>query len=203
MKQIAILGGTFDPIHNGHLKLAENAYAQFSLDEVWFMPAPNPPHKTGRRITDYRDRFAMVELAIKPYKGFVCSDYETRREGKSYTSETVAELTADYPDCQFHFVLGADSFYEFQNWHEPGTILKYVSLIVADRDYAKNHASLGEQAAFLKEQFGARVQFIHAPEVDISSEYIRSLYAAGKKKAARLTPPAVAEYIAAHHLYGQ
>ena len=186
-KQIAILGGTFDPIHNGHLKLAENAFRQFRLNEVWFMPAPNPPHKTGRKIEDFADRAAMVRLAIAPYEGFVCSEFETQFQGKSYTSETLTRLTEMYPDTDFYFVVGADSFYEFGNWHEPETISKL------DRDV---------QEKYLRETFGTRVLFVRAAEVDISSNHIRRLLRNGRlRAAAKLLPAPVLDYIRARRLY--
>ena len=206
MKRIAILGGTFNPIHNGHLKLAENAMHQFPLDECWFMPSPNPPHKTGRIITDYSHRLAMVRLAVEPYASFRASDFEDRlataRAGqKSYTSETLTALLKEYPDTRFYFLMGADSLYEFQTWHEPETIVQCAGLIAASRDYDREHRSLSEQAAFLKERFGAEVHLIRAEQVDISSERIRGLYAAGKRSASKYVPSAVADYISAHRLY--
>lgn len=201
MKKIAILGGTFNPIHNGHLKLAENTWRQFSLDEFWFMPAPNPPHKQGRTITDYSHRLAMTKLAIKKNSAFVCSDFEAGRSGKSYTSDTLTELTELYPDAEFFFVMGADSFYEFDTWHEPGTILQHAALIVAERDYEKNHLSLNQQAELLRQKYNARIHFIHAEEVDISSEQIRTWLRSGKKNVGKYLPEGVLEYIQAHHLY--
>ena len=206
MKRIAILGGTFNPIHNGHLKLAENAMHQFPLDECWFMPSPNPPHKTGRKITDFEDRCNMVRLAVKPYSGFLASDFENKLSsakpgGRSYTSETLKALTEAYPDSSFYFVMGADSLYEFETWHEPEVIVRYASLLVAARNYDQEHESLSEKAAHLREMFHAEIHLIRAEEVDISSEHIRSLYAAGKKSAARYLPAEVAEYIERKGLY--
>ncbi len=162
MKKIAILGGTFNPVHNGHLKLAENTWRQFSLDEFWFLPSPNPPHKQGRTITDFSHRFEMTKLAIRKYPSFVCSDFETRRTGKSYTSDTLTELKQLHPDTEFYFVMGADSFYEFGNWHEPETISKLATIIVADRDYEKSHSDRDVQEKFLRETFGTRVLFVRA-----------------------------------------
>ena len=201
MKKIAILGGTFNPIHNGHLKLAENVRRQFALDEFWFLPSPNPPHKQGRVVTDYSHRFAMTRIAAARYQGFVCSDFESKRTGKSYTSDTLTELTELYPDTEFFFVMGADSFYEFHTWHEPEVISKLASLIVAGRDYEKDHLSLSQQAEYLKEKYGTRALFVRAGEVDISSEQLRTWLAAGKKSVGRYLPPEVLEYIRAHHLY--
>ena len=147
MERVAILGGTFNPIHNGHLKLAENALRQFALDSCWFMPAPNPPHKEGAVATDFSDRLAMVRLAIASCRSFRASDFEAGLEGKSYTSRTLSLLRENFPRTDFYFVVGADSFYEIERWHEPGEVLRLAALIVADRDYDKNHASLEAHAA--------------------------------------------------------
>jgi len=201
MKRIGILGGTFDPVHNGHLKLAENASHQFPLDCIWFMPAYNPPHKTDHFITGYEDRMAMVKLAIKPYPEFVCSDFESKRGGKSYTAETLTELIRLYPDTEFSFILGADSFYEIATWYHPETVMRISDLIVADRDYDKNRTTLTQQAEYLKTKYGARVGFIRAEEIDISSEHIRKMLHEDKKKAEEFIPPTVSEYIKEHHLY--
>ncbi|MGP1349172.1 MAG: nicotinate (nicotinamide) nucleotide adenylyltransferase [Stomatobaculum sp.] len=203
MERVAILGGTFNPIHNGHLKLAENALRQFALDSCWFMPAPNPPHKEGAVATDFSDRLAMVRLAIASCRSFRASDFEAGLEGKSYTSRTLSLLRENFPRTDFYFVVGADSFYEIERWHEPGEVLRLAALIVADRDYDKNHASLEAHAAHLQAKYAARIHFIHAEEIDISSARIRRLLASGKRGAERLLPKAVYSYIQTHHLYGQ
>jgi nicotinate-nucleotide adenylyltransferase len=200
MKRVGILGGTFDPIHNGHLKLAENAYAQFPLDEILFMPAPNPPHKTDHLITDFAVRMEMVRLAIRPYAGFVCSDFEAGRQGKSYTAQTLEELQQANPDTAYSFILGADSFYEIGTWYHPEIILRLADLIVADRDYEKNHQSLEKHADDLRERYGARIGFIRAEEVDISSVHLRKLISENRSTEKYL-PAAVLNYIREHHLY--
>jgi len=201
MRRIGILGGTFDPIHNGHIKLAENAFSQFPMDELWFMPAPMPPHKTGRSITDYRHRVCMVRLAIMGHAGFSCSEFESGREEKSYTAETLKELAKIYPDTAFSFILGADSFYEIESWYRPDIIFKIADLIVEDRDYDKNKGSLEKQASVLKEKYKARVGFIRAEEVDISSAHLRKMLADGKKSAEKFLPKPVVDYIKENHLY--
>ena len=143
----------------------------------------------------------MTKLAIRKYPSFVCSDFETRRTGKSYTSDTLTELKQMNPDTEFYFVMGADSFYEFDNWHEPGIIAGLAVLVVAERDYEKNHLSLNQQAEFLKNKYNARIQFIRAAEVDISSEQIRTWLENGKKNVGKYLPDGVLDYIRAHHLY--
>ena len=203
MQKVAILGGTFNPIHNGHIKLAENALMQFQLDSCWFMPAPNPPHKLGMEIADYADRMAMIRLAIAPYRQFEVSDFESRRQGASYTADTLRQLTALYPDIHFLFLVGADSFYEIESWRCPETILELAELIVADRDYASHHSTLEEHAQMLRNRYRARIHFIHAEEVDISSAEIRRILQTGRRGAERMIPESVYAYIKECHLYGQ
>ena len=111
MRQIAILGGTFDPIHNGHLKLAEEACAHFPLDACWFMPAAVPPHKQGRKLASYAQRFHMAELATAAYEKFEVSDFEARRSGLSYTSDTLALLRKEYPDSGVFHSYSAPFFF--------------------------------------------------------------------------------------------
>ena len=164
MRQIAILGGTFDPIHNGHLKLAEEACAHFPLDACWFMPAAVPPHKQGRKLASYAQRFHMAELATAAYEKFEVSDFEAQRSGLSSTSDTLALLRKEYPDSAFSLILGADSFFEFENWHAPEDICRNARLLVAAREYAREHSSLSEHARHLEERFGARVALIPAPQ---------------------------------------
>jgi len=203
MKQIAVFGGTFDPVHNGHLKLAENACSQFRFDGFWFMPAPNPPHKTDRTVTDYRDRMEMVRLAIASYPEFSCSDFEAGLSGKSYTSETILALKEKFPDTEFSLIMGADSFFEIEKWHDPETVLKNSSLVVADRDYGKTGISLNTQKTHLQTVYGTKISFIRADEVDISSEHLREMLSNGRRGTEKYLPPAVLSYILSHHLYSR
>lgn len=200
MKQVGILGGTFDPVHNGHIKLAINAYAQLSLDELWLMPTPNPPHKQGRHIADFEDRFNMLRLAIKDRAGFVCSDFEREREGKSYTSDTLLRLRAVHPDKCFHFIMGADSLFEILTWHEPQTIFDNAILTVAKRDYNYTSESISDYAKELKAKYNARIELLDSECIDISSKRIRSYVRAGRS-IAKYAPQAVCEYIDKHNLY--
>lgn len=201
MRQIAILGGTFDPIHNGHLKLAEEACSHFPLDACWFMPAAAPPHKQDRKLARYAQRIRMAELATASYENFFVSDFEAKRSGLSYTSDTLALLRKTYPDCAFSLILGADSFFQLEFWHAPADICRDARLLVAAREYAREHTSLSEHAQHIREKFGAQIELISAPLVDISSRHIRALLAAGKKSAAQYLPAAVYEYIQSEGLY--
>lgn len=138
-KRIGIMGGTFDPIHIGHLILGEKAYGQFHLDKVWFMPSGNPPHKRERngRATD-EQRTEMVRRAIEGNPHFELSLFEMNSEGYSYTYRTLEKLQELYPDTDFFFIIGADSLFDFDKWREPARICAACTLIVAVRDYVSD-----------------------------------------------------------------
>ena len=109
MKRIGIMGGTFDPVHNGHLLLGRQARSEYGLDEIWYMPSHIPPHKKDHRITDGKDRLAMLELALEGIPFFSVSDFEMKREGNTYTAQTLELLKEEYPEDKFYFIIGADS----------------------------------------------------------------------------------------------
>ena len=106
MRRIGILGGTFDPVHNGHLLLGEQAYREYGLDEIWFMPSHVPPHKKDHLITDGAARIRMLELATESIPYFTVSDFEMGREGNTYTAQTLALLKEAYPDIEVYFHRG-------------------------------------------------------------------------------------------------
>ena len=138
-KKKGIMGGTFDPIHIGHLILGENACLQFGLDSVLFMPSGNPPHKPhrpGRATTD--QRVEMVRLAIADNPHFELSLAETHDQGYTYTKETLRRLTAENPDTDYYFIMGADSLFQFEHWKEPGEICQLATLVVAVRDHVSD-----------------------------------------------------------------
>ena len=114
MRRIGILGGTFDPVHNGHLLLGEQAYREYGLDEIWFMPSHVPPHKKDHLITDGAARIRMLELATESIPYFTVSDFEMGREGNTYTAQTLALLKEAYPDIEVYFIIGADSLYQLE-----------------------------------------------------------------------------------------
>ena len=200
MAEIGIMGGTFDPIHNGHLLLGRQAYREYGLDQVWYMPSGQPPHKSGGQITTAEDRCAMVALAIKQEEGFRLSEFETSREGTSYTARTLRLLKEKYPDDEFSFIIGADSLYEIENWYHPEEVLAMARILVASREYEKAHRTLDEQIAYLERLYHARIDRLHCGEMDISSHQIRQAIREGGDVRMFL-PPAVLSYIQIHHLY--
>ncbi len=200
--RIGILGGTFDPIHNGHLRLAELAYEQFGLDEVWLVPAPVPPFKPDSCVASYDDRLRMTQLATEDRPGLICSDYEAHlyRGERSYTSETVSALKTERPDDEFSLILGSDSFHTIETWHRPDVIFANASVIVAIRRDDGRHPSLQQTRALLEARYGAHIDFIDSEEYDVSSTDIKKRLVTGESIAG-LVPDSVREYIARHRLY--
>ena len=200
MKKLGLFGGTFNPIHNGHIVIAEKAYTQFGLDKVWFMPSPTPPHKDKGNIISYEHRVAMVKLAIEDYEGFECSEFEKKYEGKSYSAQTLTELTELYPDTEICFIIGADSFYEIERWYHPEIVMKLAHLLVAVRNYDGADKTMEAQKKLLEQKYGARISFIESDLIDISSTEIREAIKAGHD-ISKMIPVKVFEYIKANHIY--
>lgn len=201
MAKIGILGGTFDPIHNGHLRLGREAYEEFGLDEVWFMPSGNPPHKKDHKITEGELRERMVKLAIADTPYFRYSDFELKREGNTYTAQTLELLRESRRDDTFYFIIGADSLYQIEQWFHPDQVMKLSVLLVAGRAYHNVHQPLEQQIAYLTARYGARIYPLHCREMDISSEEIRAA-AAGGQQIGGYVPEKVEQYILDHGLYG-
>jgi nicotinate-nucleotide adenylyltransferase len=198
-----ILGGTFDPIHYGHLALAENAREELGLEGVLFLPAGLPPHKPERVVTDAADRVAMVEAAIADNPAFALSRLEVDRPGPSYAVDTVAELVAasrlegSDPDG-FIWLMSSEALAGLPGWRQPRRLLELVRVVVSPR--------LGfdmPDRAWLAEQFPgleSRFIFLDGPELSHSASRVRRL--AGEGRSIRyLVPPAVEAYIHDHDLY--
>lgn len=200
MGKIGIMGGTFDPIHNGHLMLGEQAYQEYLLDEVWFMPSGHPPHKKNHEITDPDLRLAMTKLAIRGKSGLVCSDFEVKRNGNTYTAQTLRLLRETYPQHQFFFIIGADSLYEIENWYEPDQVLSQAVLLAARREYEDAHTSMERQIAYLYTKYNADIRILHCKEMDISSAMLRERIANGLS-ISEYVPREVLTYINDQGLY--
>lgn len=200
MADIGIMGGTFDPIHNGHLLLGKQAYDEYALDEIWFMPSGTPPHKTDHRVTEVEDRCEMVRLAIQDHPYFRFSDFEVKRSGNTYTAQTLQLLQDSYPEHRFFFIVGADSLYEIEEWYHPEEVMKQTTLLVAGREYEEASRSLNEQIEYLSRKYQATILQLHCDEVDISSEELREMEARGKRLF-KYVPKEVEAYIQEHGLY--
>ncbi len=196
--KLGILGGTFDPPHNGHLLIAEQATHKLQLAQVLFIPARQPPHKLGEPISPLRDRVAMLQRALSGKPTFLISMIEAERPGPSYTVDTLRELRRDTsPGAELFFIMGMDSLETLPTWHKPEEIVQLARLAVLSRP--GHHADLDaleRQIPGIK----ASVIFLRAPELDVSASEIRERVARGESIAG-LVPPAVAEYIRQHQLY--
>ena len=188
--KIGIFGGTFDPVHRGHVQLAQNARSQFSLDKVIFVPAYQPPHKqTSPFLTSARDRYEMVRLAIEDEPFFEISDCEIKREGVSYTFDTVTAFEKKYPGALFFLILGKDAFEAVGAWHRAIELKKKVLFLVAQR---------GTQDIPAVED--ARAGWIEMPLCPISASGIREAIKQGAQVDDDLSPK-VLKYIHTNALY--
>lgn len=190
--RMGLLGGTFDPIHLGHLRAAENARAALALDEVAFVPAHVPPHRPEPSASAL-DRYAMVALATAARREFVPSDMEIAREGPSYTVDTVAALKDRDPEGTVVLIIGSDNLEQLAQWKEPRRILDLCELAVVERP--------GERPAAPAAPAGARVHRVEGPGLPIASRDIRERLRAGKS-VRHLVADGVADYIAKRGLYG-
>lgn len=199
MKKTGIMGGTFNPVHYGHLLLAERAYEQFGLDEVRFMPSNHPPHKKGDPVADSRDRSEMVRLAIEGNAHFVFSEEELSRKGNTYTSETLEILTRKEPDTRFYFIIGGDSLEQFESWWRPEVILRLSCVLAAERDGVSEKRT-SELITYLNEKYNADVRLLRIPNIEISSHEIRERLMYGQS-VRYLLPEPVRAYIMEKGLY--
>ncbi|MCI9486294.1 MAG: nicotinate-nucleotide adenylyltransferase [Lachnospiraceae bacterium] len=198
-KRIGIMGGTFDPIHMAHLLLAEAARTQFHLDQILFMPSANPPHKDNQTVSPAEHRRAMVLLAVKGNLNFVCSDLEFRRRGFTYTSDTLRALHEQYPDTEFYFIMGADSLFAVDTWHQPEKIFNMATILAGNRSEVPME-QIEEQVRHLQNRFGGRIFLIDMPDIAISSSEIRKRCAEGAS-VRYYVPETVYQYMKAYHLY--
>lgn len=197
--RIGVYGGTFDPVHLGHLLLAESCREQCRLDRVIFIPAGVPPHKQGRELTAGPLRAEMLELAIAGHAEFSVDRSEIKRSGPSYTVETLRGLRQDCPDDELFFLMGTDSLAEFSLWKEPREIASLASLIVVNRG---PHARLELESLIplLGAESVARLTQVTMPGIDISASEIRRRAHAGLSLR-YLVPRAVDRFIIEHRVY--
>lgn len=197
--RVGIFGGTFNPIHNGHLMIAENACRQFQLEQIVFMPTGHAPHKAYMGADMSSHRIHMTELAIDGHPSFTISCRELENERVSYTYQTLCRLNAEYPDTEFYFILGADSLFDFHLWRHPEIICREAIILAAARDNL-DAAKLDAQIASLTEQYGGRIYRIRMENYCISSREIRERIAAGLS-VSEMVPPCVMHYIEENRLY--
>lgn len=195
---IALYGGTFDPPHIAHLILAAEAQNQLALPQLFWLPAPQPPHKTAHLITPLQHRLAMLQRSIVGLPGFEISDVEMSRPGPHYTIETLQILQGQYPTADFVLLIGGDSLRDFLLWRQPQAIVaacRFIGVMRRPGDAIQLDA-LEEKIPGLSE----KVRFVNAPQLEISSGEIKRRITAGEHYRHYL-PPSVYEYIEEHRLY--
>jgi nicotinate-nucleotide adenylyltransferase len=214
--RLGVLGGTFNPIHVGHLVFAESFRERLALDRVLFVPAGTPPHKPARGVAPAIDRYAMVSLAVAGHPAFAASATEVARPGPSYSAETVERLAADWPGARLFFLMGSDTFLELPTWRTPERLGAFATLAVGwragtafDPDAAPARAVLARLGGGTWRPLPPAAPEVLAPgdvalvetrSLPVSAGEIRHALAAGESVRYRV-PPLVADYIAAHHLY--
>ena len=224
MKRIAFYGGSFDPLHNGHLRIAETLVEVFALDEFWFVPAFHAPHKKSKNVTSPVCRYAMIALATNELKRIKISTIELNAPEKPYTFETLAKLKNQLPDAEVFFVMGADSWDEITTWREWETVLTAVNIIVVTRpNFAVETAHVGEirerivdlrqssqqSAVSIQSKTKAqkpktknqKIYITDTVNLDVSATEIRREIAAGENAWREFVPRAVANYIEKYELY--
>jgi len=188
LKRIGILGGTFDPPHLGHLIIAnEVLYAQ-SLNEIWFMPNQEPPHKKKLNFIHDDDRLKLLELAISDHPNFKVEPIELKRNGPSYTYETMKLLTELHPNIQFYFIIGADMIEYLPKWRNINKLVDIVQFIGVERPSYRSESCY-------------QLLYVNVPEIEISSSLIRSRLKEGQT-IRYLVPDSVRNYIEENRLYG-
>lgn len=199
MKKVGIMGGTFNPIHNGHLMLAEEAFKQFSLDEVLFMPCGNAYMKADQNVESGQTRARMTALAIQDKLHFILSTMEIEHPGNTYTYQTLERLKQENPDTEYYFIVGADSLFHMALWASPERIFANCCILAAIRD-DKSVRDMETQIDLLSQQFGAHICLMKTMRMDVSSSDIRRKVAVGES-IENDVPEAVRLYIEKRGLY--
>ncbi len=200
-KQICVLGGTFNPIHMGHVRLGLYFARKLSLDTVLLMPSALPPHKSGGEVIPAVHRLAMCDLVAQEHPLFTVSDMEIRRTGKSYTVDTVRELRQRYPDSDISLIIGGDMLRTFHQWYCYEEILAHARILAAGRTIGE-YSVLCEAAQQLRAQ-GGDVVVEDIRVIDVSSTQLRAWLREGNlRRAAAYLPQPVLQYIVEHCLYG-
>ncbi len=201
--RLGLFGGSFDPVHYGHLLLAESCREQCRLDEVWFVPAAAPPHKHDAILTPPRQRIEMLELAIGGHEAFRCCQIELQRGGTSYTVDTLAEIRATEPEAELFLLLGADSLADLPNWKDCAGICRLATPVIVPRwGVAEPDLSILEPFVSAERLSQIARHLVRMPRIELASSDMRRRVAAGLSIRYH-TPAAVVKYIEAAKLYAQ
>lgn len=197
-RKIGIMGGTFDPIHNGHVWTAKSIYEMLDLDQVIFIPAFIPPHKQGQNYVAAEHRYAMTALAIEGYPNFSVSDMEIKRNSVSYTFDTISALKEEYPEAELYFIIGADTVHQLPSWYRINELIRLTTFVAADRP--GYHNAIDTVVDKLGNISREKIILLDTPDLSISSTEIRSRVK-NKESLEELVPLKVEEYIVEHGLY--
>jgi nicotinate-nucleotide adenylyltransferase len=198
--RIGIFGGTFDPVHMGHLILAEQCRAQAALDQVWFMPAAHPPHKGGQNLTRFEQRCDMIELAIAGHTAFRVERIESELPSPSYTANTLAELRKRHAGDEFFLLMGSDGLPDMPAWYEPRRVLEHAGLVVVPRPGVMLWTAERLATALGIDVSGVNLRFVACPMIEIASRELRRAMADGMS-IRYMVPRAVEEYVRDRKLY--
>ena len=172
MKKIGVFGGTFDPIHLGHLYIAYEAKRKLGLDKILFIPSGNPPHKQLKKVTDSFYRYKMVEASIKNYEGFEVSDYEVKKHTLSYTFKTLEYLKTLYENSEIYFITGGDCLIDLETWTNVPRILELCKFVVFNRPGHSKEDFLN-QKRIIENRYDKEILYLHLLNLEISSTMIR------------------------------
>ena len=192
-----VMGGTFDPVHRGHVELAEHAQRELALDSVLWIPAGDPWRKSDRAITAAQHRLAMVEMAITGEPSWHASTIEIDRSGATYTVDTLSELRSQHEGDSLTLIIGQDALEDLPNWHEPSRVLELADLAVAARGSPKQSP---EELDNLVPGLGSRITWLSMPLIPFSATQVRNLVA-NDVPLSGIVPKGVEAYIKEHSLY--
>ncbi|MCX7694391.1 MAG: nicotinate-nucleotide adenylyltransferase [Caloramator sp.] len=198
MISVGIMGGTFNPIHNGHLIIANEVLNQLNIDKIFFIPVGIPPHKNLDEVVSADDRFKMVELAVKKNNKFEALDIEIKRPGFTYTIDTLKTLNEIYKNYKFYFIIGFDTLKELHTWKQIEEIYKYCSFVVVNRNSDKKN--IVDLIKHYNNLYGLQIEYVNIPNIEISSSSIRDKIK-NNRSIKYYVPDAVEEYIIAKNLY--
>ena len=196
-RMVGILGGTFNPVHEGHIDIAEKVFLEFELSCVYFIVDGDPPHKSN--LTPAKDRLEMVRLATSKHDFLVPSDMEIERPGKTYTVDTLRLLKEKFPQDEFYYIIGADTLFEIETWKDFEEVCRYTDFICIGRMGISEKDAI-RKGRELSDRFGARILHSEQTGIEISSTAIRELAANGEDISG-LVPDSVRNYIEKNGLY--
>lgn len=199
MKKIGIMGGTFNPIHIGHLMLAERAMEENSLDEIWLIPTGCSYMKKNLDVLPGEERYKMASLAVAGNDRIKCLDIEIKRAGYTYSYETLEQLKEMYPMYEYYFIFGADCLFTIENWKCPERIFQSCNIIAAVRNDA-SMAEMEQKKMELEQKYQARITLLTFPRLEISSTDLRERIRLGRS-VCYMIPDNVISYIAENKFY--